>query len=72
MMRTLTLGSAFVLLLAAVASAQPAKLDPCGLLTPAEIKAAVDFPPFVKRVASGDRDHLAQGETSRIVKRAVT
>jgi hypothetical protein len=41
MMRTLTLGSAFVLLLAAVASAQPAKLDPCGLLTPAEIKAAV-------------------------------
>ena len=40
-MRTLALASAFGLLLAAAASAQPAKLDPCGLLTRAEIKAAV-------------------------------
>ncbi|HEX7486645.1 MAG TPA: hypothetical protein VF332_10860, partial [Vicinamibacterales bacterium] len=40
-MRTLALGSAFIFLLAAVASAQPARVDPCGLLTPAEIKAAV-------------------------------
>jgi hypothetical protein len=40
-MRTLALAPAFLLLLAAAASAQPAKLDPCGLLTQAEIKAAV-------------------------------
>jgi hypothetical protein len=40
-MRTLTLASAFALLLAAAASAQPAKPDPCGLATQAEIKAAL-------------------------------
>jgi hypothetical protein len=40
-MRTLTLASAFSLLLAAAASAQPAKLDPCGLVTQAEVKAAL-------------------------------
>jgi hypothetical protein len=40
-MRTLTLASAFSLLLAVAATAQPAKLDPCGLLTQAEVKAAL-------------------------------
>jgi hypothetical protein len=40
-MRTLTLASAFGLLLAAAASAQPAKLDPCALVTQAEVKAAL-------------------------------
>jgi hypothetical protein len=37
---SLSLASAFVLMLSAAATAQPAKLDPCGLLTQAEIKAA--------------------------------
>ncbi len=40
-MRTLTLASALCLLSATAASAQPAKLDPCGLLTQAEVKAAL-------------------------------
>jgi hypothetical protein len=40
-MRILSLASALVLFLAAVALAQPARLDPCGLLTHAEIKAAL-------------------------------
>jgi hypothetical protein len=40
-MRTLTLASVLGLTLAGTASAQPAKLDPCGLLTQAEVKAAL-------------------------------
>jgi hypothetical protein len=40
-MRTLTLASALSLLLAAAASAQSAKLDPCVLVTQAEVKAAL-------------------------------
>jgi len=40
-MRTLTLASVLLLTFVAVASAQPAKLDPCGLLTQAEVKAAL-------------------------------
>jgi hypothetical protein len=38
---TLAMASAVFLLLSGVAAAQPASLDACGLLTPAEIKAAV-------------------------------
>jgi hypothetical protein len=40
-MRTLTLAAVLALTFAAAASAQPAKLDPCSLLTQAEVKAAL-------------------------------
>jgi hypothetical protein len=40
-MRTLALASAFCLLTATAASAQSARLDPCGLATQAEVKAAL-------------------------------
>jgi hypothetical protein len=40
-MRTLTLAAALLLAFVAVASAQPAKLDPCALVTQAEVKAAL-------------------------------
>jgi hypothetical protein len=40
-MRTLTLTAVLLLALVAAASAQPATLDPCGLLTQAEVKAAI-------------------------------
>jgi hypothetical protein len=40
-MRTLTLAAALLLAFATAGSAQPATLDPCGLLTQAEVKAAL-------------------------------
>lgn len=40
-MRTLRLTAALLLAFVAVASAQPAKLDPCALVTQAEVKAAL-------------------------------
>jgi hypothetical protein len=40
-MRTLTLATVLGLTIAGTVSAQPAKLDPCGLLTQAEVKAAL-------------------------------
>jgi len=40
-MRTLTLAAALLLAFVAIASAQPAKLDPCALVTQAEVKAAL-------------------------------
>jgi hypothetical protein len=40
-MRTLTLAVALLLAFVAVASAQTATLDPCGLVTQAEVKAAL-------------------------------
>jgi hypothetical protein len=40
-MRTLSLAVVVLLALVAVASAQPAKLDPCALVTQAEVKAAL-------------------------------
>src|SRR5512137_1294456 len=40
-MRTLTVATALLLAFVAVASAQSAKLDPCALVTQAEVKAAL-------------------------------
>jgi hypothetical protein len=40
-MRTLTLAAVLLLAFVATASAQPARLDPCALLTQAEVKAAL-------------------------------
>jgi hypothetical protein len=40
-MRTLTFAAAMFLAFVGVASAQPARLDPCGLVTQAEVKAAL-------------------------------
>ena len=40
-MRTLTFAAALLLAFVAVAPAQPAKLDPCALVTQAEVKAAL-------------------------------
>jgi hypothetical protein len=40
-MRTLTLAVVLLLALVTAASAQPAKLDPCALVTQAEVKAAL-------------------------------